>query len=259
MKKRAYNIIPNYYSPMCGDWAKDLSYESSHGIIFKNCNYNCIFCNNKFHPSELYKEYDEDQFIGTILRLICSNNRFKFSGGEQTLNPYLAQDLDIVKKLGGYVFLDSNGSRPDVIQELVAKELIDVLGISLKGLTQEQALSVSGIKKDNLCWNNVFNTIELATKYPNLRVIVTYVFYNDATLETLRAFAALIKPYPNIYLKVNNLLHEKHHQEGLEPIDPQLFNKTINEFVEDNSEWMQRVIVVNDEDAITQYSKITFL
>lgn len=257
--KRTYNIVPNYYSPMCEDWGMDLSYESSHGIIYRNCNYNCVFCNNKFHPRELYHEYDEEQFICAILRLMNSNNRFKFSGGEQTLNPYLSQDLDIVKKLGGYVFLDSNGSKPDVIRELVEKELIDVLGISLKGLTKEQALSVSGIKKDELCWQNVFNSIRLATKHPSLRVIVTYVFYNDATLETLRAFAALIKPYPNIYLKVNNLLHQKHHQDGLVAVDPQLFNKNIHDFVKDNPEWAKRVIVVNDEDAITQYSKITFL
>ena len=60
MANRIYNIIENYYSPMCGDWGNSVSCESSHGIIYPKCNFHCSFCNSDYHSKDNYTEYDED-------------------------------------------------------------------------------------------------------------------------------------------------------------------------------------------------------
>jgi wyosine [tRNA(Phe)-imidazoG37] synthetase (radical SAM superfamily) len=244
---------------MCGDWGEINKCESSHGIIYEKCNFNCVFCNNRFNSSKQYHEYEEDEFIATILHLLNTCNRFKFSGGEPTLNPYLEQDLSIVKQLGGYVFVDSNGSKPQLMKRLIEQNLIDVLGISLKGLSKEQAKTVAGIKNTTLSWDNVLSTIDFASKKTNIRVIITYVFYNGSDMYDINKYASLIANYPNVFLKVNNLLHKKHHQDGLQPIDSSLFVSNMHCFFFFFSQWKGRVIVVNTEEAISRFEKIIFL
>lgn len=256
---RIYNIIENYYSPMCGDWGNTTSCESSHAIIYPKCNFHCSFCNNDYHRKDEYSEYDEETFIATLISLLPKSCHFKFSGGEQTINPYLEKDLSIVKEIGGYVFLDSNGSRPNVIKNLIEKKYIDVLGISIKGLTELSASNTCAVKNTRLCWDNVFKTLDIASQVEGLRLIVTYVMYNNANLDTITEFANLIKDYPNIFLKVNNLLHLEHHSTGLEPIDRTKFVNMMNQFVSKNPCWQGRTIAVNTEEAITDYNSILFL
>lgn len=245
---------------MCGDWRTGIeSCESSHGIIYRRCNYHCAFCNNSFHEKELYQEYSTDEFIARMLTLLSSSCHFKFSGGEQTLNPFLQEDLKIVKELGGLTFLDSNGSHPNIISNLIDEQLVDVLGISLKGLSENEALATSQVKKSQLCWQNVLDTIKIATQKASLRVIVTYVFYNSANIDTLDRFAKLIENYDNVVLKLNNLLYDHHHRENLKPIDNKYFISFVEDFLNRNKQWKGRTIVVNTEKAITNYDDIIFL
>lgn len=259
MANRIYNIIENYYSPMCGDWGNSVSCESSHGIIYPKCNFHCSFCNNDYHSKDNYTEYDEDTFIATLISLLPKSCHYKFSGGEQTINPFLEKDLSIVKEIGGYVFLDSNGSRPHIIQKLLEKKCVDVLGISLKGLSEVSASRTCSVKNTKLCWENVFKTLEIASKFKDLRLIVTYVMYNDANVENITEFAKLIENFPNVFLKINNLLHQEHHSEGLSPIGKGEFVNMMYQFLEMNPKWKDRMIAVNTEEAITDYNSILFL
>lgn len=253
-----FRIVKNYYSPMCGDWDIKNKSEASHAIFFRSCNFHCEYCNNNFHDNETYINYSIDEFVCIIASLLEYGNRFKFTGGEATNNPQLYEAIKIVKELGGYVFLDTNGSRPQAVKRLVDDHLVDVLGISLKGITPERTQKVTNCKKVEWCWNNVFESIGIGCD-ANIRTIVTHVFYNDADIHELEAFAHLILPYRNVVLKMNNLLFDKHHSDGLEPIDKNLFINTANEFIRNNPEWKGRVIVVNDELAISHYENIIFL
>lgn len=253
-----FRIVKNYYSPMCGDWDIVNKSEASHAIFYRSCNFHCEYCNNNFHENSAYHEYSIDEFVCIVASLLEYGNRFKFTGGEATNNPKLFDAIKIVKDLGGFVFLDTNGSRPQVVEKLINEKLVDVLGISLKGITCERAKMVTRCKKDDLCWNNVFESINIGCNN-NVRTIVTHVFYNDADLSELEAFAKLIKPFKNVILKMNNLLFDKHHSEGLVPIDKVMFLKTAKIFLQRNPEWEGRIIVVNDEQAISHYENIIFL
>lgn len=253
-----FRIVKNYYSPMCGDWDIVNKSEASHAIFYRSCNFHCEYCNNNFHENSTYREYSIDEFVFIVASLLEYGNRFKFTGGEATNNPQLIDAIKIVKELGGFVFLDTNGSRPQIVGKLIRERLIDVLGISLKGITRERAMKVTGCVKEELCWDNVFKTISIGCEN-GIKTIVTHVFYNDSDQNELEAFAKLIKPFHNVILKMNNLLFDKHHSDGLVPIDKDIFLRTAKEFLKRNPEWEGRIIVVNDEQAISHYENIIFL
>ena len=251
-------VVKNYFSPMCGDWDIAHKSEPSHAIFFRTCNFHCEYCNNDFHENEEYKDYTMDEFIFIADSLMKYGDRFKFTGGEATNNPQLADAMRAVKQLGGYIFLDTNGSRPHLVKELIDSNLVDVLGISLKGISKERAQAVTRCKRDELCWSNPLETIRIGSE-SGIRTIVTHVFYNDAGLEEMEQFSHLIEPFRNVYIKMNNLLFDRHHSDDLTPIDKSRFLQTAQLFLERNPQWKDRMIVVNDESAISHYESVIFM
>ena len=155
-----YEIIPNKFAPKRADKAPSMQ-TNLHQICYGKCNCNCIFCDFKKRPISAYNSYDNTSFEKAIDELLLKGNNFKFTGGEPTLNPQLEEHLKIVKLKGGYIYLDSNGSNPEKLETLMKQQLLGVLGISLKGVSKEEALQISNIKNQNLIWD----TLNRANKY----------------------------------------------------------------------------------------------
>lgn len=104
-------------------------------IFLTGCNFNCPFCHNPdlvrgmteeaatIHPDQFYRFLDSRRsFLEAVV----------ISGGEPTLQPALALLCEKIKQLGYSVKLDTNGSRPRVLQQLLAAGLIDYVAMDIK-------------------------------------------------------------------------------------------------------------------------------
>ncbi len=68
------------------------------------------------------------------------------TGGEPTLHPDLPELLDQIRHLELLVKLDTNGTRPEVLDSLVSRNLIDYLAMDIKGpLDQEMYGRCAGV------------------------------------------------------------------------------------------------------------------
>ncbi|MBR4591721.1 MAG: anaerobic ribonucleoside-triphosphate reductase activating protein, partial [Elusimicrobiaceae bacterium] len=67
------------------------------------------------------------------------------SGGEPTLHDDLPAFMARIKALGYAIKLDTNGSRPDVVQELIEKKLVDYIAMDLKAPLEKYAL-ITGVE-----------------------------------------------------------------------------------------------------------------
>lgn len=121
-------------------------------IFLPGCNFRCPFCNNGLlvtEPAGLKKYLIED--IEVFLR-----ERKDFidgvvlSGGEPTLHPWLKELIVRLKELGLKIKLDTNGSHPEILSELITpnSELINYVAMDLKApLTGKYDLAC-GVKVD---------------------------------------------------------------------------------------------------------------
>ena len=163
--------------------------------------------------------------------------------------------INIVKIHGGIVFLDTNGSMFTKVKELVDEELIDVIGVSLKGNTPIEAQKNSGIRSDKACWNNVIETIKYAAQ-KNIKTIVTRVIYNEITEEELVEMATILSyAGNNIYLKINNLMISQYNN-NLSPVDEMIVINKIENFINQYPEYRGRIIYINDKSAVHTKQKI---
>ncbi len=111
-------------------------------IFLGSCNFRCPFCHNSslvLHPEAEHKISQEEvlSFLkkrSKILEGIC------ITGGEPTLSADLEQFLTQIRKLGYSVKLDTNGSRPYVIKELVHKGLVDKIAMDIKACPENYGI-----------------------------------------------------------------------------------------------------------------------
>ena len=98
---------------------KDIPHGSTMVIFTVGCNFNCKFCQNKYL---LQKKVGKSVQISELIKNIKSNKlvgSVSISGGEPTLQEDLIELCALIQKEGKYVSVDTNGSRPRVIKELL--------------------------------------------------------------------------------------------------------------------------------------------
>ncbi len=106
-------------------------------IVFTiGCNFNCYYC----HNSELIKKdnFSAKKAVPPELFFAFLEKRKKIleavviTGGEPTLQPDLKDFCQKIKKRGLAIKLDTNGTNPALLEELVNQELIDYVAMDIK-------------------------------------------------------------------------------------------------------------------------------
>lgn len=131
MQSTRYPPIKGFIETSFIDWPGSIS-----SVIFVGgCNFRCPFCHNSalvLRPKDL-----ESIPLGSILKRL---KRFKswvdrivVTGGEPTIHKGLFRLLRELKSHGFMVKLDTNGSRPAVLEEVLKEGLVDYVAMDLKG------------------------------------------------------------------------------------------------------------------------------
>lgn len=103
-------------------------------IFVAGCNFRCPYCQNP----DLVVGYDELPTISEdeVLDYLLTRKKWLdgvcISGGEPTLYPDLPGFLKKVKDLGFLVKLDTNGTNPEMLEELIDSRLIDYVAMDVK-------------------------------------------------------------------------------------------------------------------------------
>ncbi|MBQ8572476.1 MAG: radical SAM protein [Ruminococcus sp.] len=247
-------IRPAYFAPILSEFKDN---KPVHSMAYGKCNYRCAFCSFDKWTVDIYPEFTLETFEKKVWELLRYSKNFKFTGGEPTLNPYLPELLKIVKLYGAHVYLDTNGSRPERIKSLVDEGLVDILGISLKGLSAEEAAKTARITNKKMCWDNVFESIKIGSEAENVHVILTYVacdgHFNDNSLDVL---ADKLNGFLNVNLKINNCYHEEYNDGRRKGLDKTEIYSMVERFVERHPEFKGRTVLFRDHDSCVDQSKI---
>jgi len=103
-------------------------------IVFtQGCNFRCPFCHNgSLLPMDADTVIDMDAVFTFLLKRKKLLDGLVVSGGEPCLQRGLADFCRQVKSMGYEVKLDTNGSRPEVVRELLARKLVDFIAMDIK-------------------------------------------------------------------------------------------------------------------------------
>jgi len=102
-------------------------------IFTQGCNFRCGFCHNRdLITTDADFQFSQEEMFGyfnsrkKMLEAVC------ITGGEPTLWPDLPELIRKIKDAGLKVKLDTNGSRPQMVRDLLGEGLLDYIAMDVK-------------------------------------------------------------------------------------------------------------------------------
>jgi pyruvate formate lyase activating enzyme len=119
-------------------------------VFLPGCNLRCPFCQN----ATLIEAYDDLPTVSfdSVAEYLSRNRDWidgvVITGGEPTIWTDLSDLVGDIKDLGFRVKLDTNGTRPDALEDLVGRGLVDYLAMDVKAPLDERYSVASGREVD---------------------------------------------------------------------------------------------------------------
>lgn len=105
-------------------------------VFTQGCNFNCSYCHNQllipYHSSIHSNLTVESDFFDYLNQRKNWIDGVVISGGEPTIQPDLINFASKIKGIGYPIKLDTNGSNPNILQELITSKLIDYVAMDVK-------------------------------------------------------------------------------------------------------------------------------
>lgn len=102
-------------------------------IVFTiGCNFCCEYCHNKTLLNDNAAQISETKIFEFLQDKHKKLDGLVISGGEPTLQHDLQFFIQRVKELGFKVKLDTNGSRPEILETLITNKLVDYIAMDIK-------------------------------------------------------------------------------------------------------------------------------
>ncbi|MFA6027851.1 MAG: anaerobic ribonucleoside-triphosphate reductase activating protein [Patescibacteria group bacterium] len=104
-------------------------------IVFtRGCNFRCGYCHNPelVNPEIFYPEIKEDEIISFLEKRRKVLDGVVITGGEPLIHSDIEKFIRKVKALGYAVKLDTNGTNPQLLKDLIDKKLIDYIAMDIK-------------------------------------------------------------------------------------------------------------------------------
>lgn len=116
-------------------------------LFVHGCNYDCYYCHNRALIEDWIEPLDETELESFLTKRVGLIDGIVISGGEPTLQPGLPAFLQKLKSFGYSVKLDTNGSHPDVVIDLLNAGLLDYVAVDYKA-PQSRYRDVAGPNAD---------------------------------------------------------------------------------------------------------------
>lgn len=138
---RIYDITP--FSML------DYPDELSCIVWISGCNLRCVYCHNPDIVLGRGKEKENDELLDFLRARKGKLTAVVFSGGEATFYQGLPELMRRVKELGFKTKLDTNGSNPKMLRELVESGVLDSVALDYKCPPQlnEKVIGTSHFEK----------------------------------------------------------------------------------------------------------------
>lgn len=120
-------------------------------IFIGGCNFRCPFCHNSSlvlntAAQPIISQEEILKFLQKrhgILEGVC------ITGGEPTLHPELTAFIEKIHSLGYFIKLDTNGTNPAVLKDLVSKKLIHKVAMDIKSSSDNYPI-LSGVRNPDI-------------------------------------------------------------------------------------------------------------
>ena len=167
-------------------------------LFCKPCNFRCPYCHNGLTVLNSNDEISWEHVLDYLNTRKGILDAVVFTGGEVTLMPDLKEKIEQVKSLGFLIKVDTNGTNPEVIKDLLKDNLLDYVAMDIKNSKNKYPITTD--TKVNF-FDKVYETYQILLNSGidfELRTTLVDEFF---TSEDIEAIGESFKDTPKMYLQ----------------------------------------------------------
>ncbi len=208
-------------------------------LFFSGCNFRCPSCHAKkvvFNDSEVGFDSvlsflnDRSDWIESVV--LC--------GGEPTIDKDIVKVAAKLKSMGFYIKLDTNGTRPDVLSELLNRKLVDYVAMDVKG----PACIYDRLAGVDVDMSEISKSIKLITKFPKyeFRTTVVPVIEDSAIFRAEFLSEEQLKDTAVWVCELTGSVDHKYYIQKFVPRENGLLDRRLESFDETSEDYMNRLV-----------------
>ena len=167
-------------------------------IIFtQGCNFRCSYCHNPELLSKKEAAFEQEEILNFLKTRVGKLDAVVITGGEPTLQSGLKQFILGVKQLGFLTKLDTNGTNPEILNELINENLLDYIAMDIKAPLRKYHLITQTIQNTDKIQSSI-DIIKNSTVDYEFR---TTIVKSQLSFEDFQEIGALLDGAKKYYLQ----------------------------------------------------------
>ncbi len=182
-------------------------------IFTGGCNFRCPFCHNGqmvLNPASM-ERIDEEEVMAHLIKRKNVLEGVCITGGEPTLQADLSDFIRSIKDIGYLVKLDTNGTHPEVLKNLIDEKLIDYVAMDVKNCQSKYAFTAGC--SDALV-SKVMESIDLLKQglvdYELRTTVVRELHSKEDMLELAQMIEGVPRYFLQSYVDSDNVIDRKY-------------------------------------------------
>lgn len=154
-------------------------------VFLAGCNLRCPFCHNaSLVVGQAPRAMTEEEFLAFLKKRQGLLDGVCVTGGEPTLRKDLPEFIRKIKELGYLVKLDTNGSGPEMLRQLLEEGLLDYVAMDIKNCPDRYAPICGGIDILPSVQESIHILMENKVEY-EFRTTCVKPFHDTTALEAI--------------------------------------------------------------------------
>ena len=174
-------------------------------VFLNGCNFRCPYCHNaELLEGRIEPLMSREEFLAFLKKRRGLLDGVCVSGGEPTLSAGLKELMREIKAMGFSVKLDTNGSRPALLKELVSEGLLDYVAMDIKNAPGKYALTCGLSAMDLASIEESIRFLLKGNVAFEFRTTVVREFHTPQDIENMGRWLTELsggKPIPKLFLQ----------------------------------------------------------
>ena len=154
-------------------------------VFLAGCNLRCPFCHNaSLVLAKPEPAMAEEEFFAFLKKRRGLLDGVCVTGGEPTLRKDLPGFIRRIKEMGYLVKLDTNGSNPEMLRQLIEEKLLDYVAMDIKSCPDRYAPTCGGIDILSAVEESLSILRESSVEY-ELRTTCVKPFHDTEAMEAI--------------------------------------------------------------------------
>ena len=195
-------------------------------LFASGCNFRCPFCHNASLALSNQAPLDENEIFDYLEKRKGLLDGVCVSGGEPTLSHDLEEFIGKIKALGYKVKLDTNGTNPTMVQNLISKGLVDYIAMDVKNSPEKYA-TTTGLASISL--DNILESVRIIKSSGIAHEFRTTIIKEFHTENDLKRIADIVDGCDGYFLQ-QYVDRDSCISHGFTPIDKTTAENWLNHF-----------------------------